>query len=95
MGRGSAPNSIGAMSPAAMPEGLRMFPALLREAGYYTTNNSKKDYNAIEGEGVWDESSTSGFLAEAKRSITTFLPHAVACAIARELAALRSSDVRE
>ena len=43
--------------PAAMPEGLRMFPALLREAGYYTTNNSKKDYNAIEGEGVWDESS--------------------------------------
>jgi uncharacterized sulfatase len=34
-----------------------MFPAYLREAGYYATNNSKKDYNAIEGEGVWDESS--------------------------------------
>jgi uncharacterized sulfatase len=42
---------------AAMPEGLRMFPAYLREAGYYTTNNSKKDYNAVEGDGVWDESS--------------------------------------
>ena len=42
---------------AAMPEGLRMFPAYLRDAGYYTTNNSKKDYNAIEGSGVWDESS--------------------------------------
>ena len=42
---------------AAMPEGLKMFPAYLRNAGYYTTNNSKKDYNAIEGEGVWDESS--------------------------------------
>lgn len=42
---------------AAMPEGLRMFPAYLREAGYYTTNNSKKDYNATEGRGVWDESS--------------------------------------
>ncbi len=42
---------------AAMPEGLQMFPALLRQAGYYTTNNSKKDYNAIEGDGVWDESS--------------------------------------
>ncbi|MEW4489639.1 sulfatase [Thalassoglobus sp. JC818] len=40
-----------------MPEGLRMFPNYLREAGYYTANNSKKDYNAIEGEGVWDESS--------------------------------------
>lgn len=42
---------------AAMPEGLRMFPAYLRDAGYYTTNNSKKDYAAIEGKGVWDESS--------------------------------------
>ena len=42
---------------AAMPKGLRMFPAYLRDAGYYTTNHSKKDYNAIEGKGVWDESS--------------------------------------
>lgn len=42
---------------AAMPEGLRMFPAYLRDAGYYTTNNIKKDYNAVEGPGVWDESS--------------------------------------
>lgn len=42
---------------APMPDGLRMFPALLREIGYYTTNNSKKDYNAVEGAGVWDESS--------------------------------------
>jgi len=40
-----------------MPGGLRMFPAYLRDAGYYTTNNNKKDYNAIEGNGVWDESS--------------------------------------
>jgi len=42
---------------APMPDGLRMFPAYLRDAGYYTTNNSKKDYNAVEGTGVWDESS--------------------------------------
>ena len=40
-----------------MPEGVRMFPAWLREAGYFTTNNRKKDYNAVEGAGVWDESS--------------------------------------
>ncbi|MHC4175985.1 MAG: sulfatase-like hydrolase/transferase [Planctomycetota bacterium] len=40
-----------------LPPPLRMFPAYLREAGYYTTNNSKKDYNAVEGTGVWDESS--------------------------------------
>ena len=42
---------------APMPDGLKMFPAYLRKAGYYTTNNSKKDYNAVEGKGVWDESS--------------------------------------
>jgi arylsulfatase A-like enzyme len=42
---------------AEMPPGLRMFPAYLRDAGYYTTNNSKKDYAAVEGPGVWDESS--------------------------------------
>lgn len=40
-----------------MPEGVKMFPAYLREAGYYTTNNQKKDYNAVETEGTWDESS--------------------------------------
>ena len=37
--------------------GLRMFPAYLRDAGYYTSNKRKKDYNAIEGRGVWNESS--------------------------------------
>lgn len=41
-----------------MPENVRMFPAYLRDAGYYTTNNQKKDYNAVESEGTWDESST-------------------------------------
>ena len=40
-----------------MPPGMRMFPAYLRNAGYYTTNNRKKDYNAVEGPGVWDASS--------------------------------------
>jgi len=40
-----------------MPEGVEMFPSYLREAGYFTTNNSKKDYNYMEAEGVWDESS--------------------------------------
>ncbi len=40
-----------------MPDGVEMFPAYLRKAGYYTTNNSKEDYNYAKGEGVWDESS--------------------------------------
>ena len=43
---------------APMPEGLKMFPAYLREAGYHTTNNSKTDYNATPGKGVWDASSS-------------------------------------
>ncbi|RAJ08041.1 sulfatase family protein [Arenibacter echinorum] len=40
-----------------MPDSLKMFPTYLREAGYYTTNNSKEDYNINKTEGVWDESS--------------------------------------
>ncbi|WP_200975088.1 sulfatase [Echinicola sp. 20G] len=40
-----------------LPNGLKMFPTYLREAGYYTTNNAKEDYNFIKNDGVWDESS--------------------------------------
>lgn len=40
-----------------MPKGLKMFPAYLRQAGYHTTNNVKKDYNAVESADTWDESS--------------------------------------
>ncbi|GAB5440660.1 MAG: sulfatase [Fuerstiella sp.] len=43
--------------PVPLPEGVRMFPQLLREAGYYTANNNKTDYNAIAGPDVWDDSS--------------------------------------
>ncbi len=37
-----------------MPEGWEMFPYYLRQEGYYTVKNGKKDFNMIEGE-VWDE----------------------------------------
>jgi arylsulfatase A-like enzyme len=42
-----------------MPDGVKMFPYYLRQAGYYTTNCSKEDYNflAAEKKGVWDDSS--------------------------------------
>ena len=39
-----------------MPEGLEMYPAYFKKAGYYTTNNNKEDYNIITGENVWDAS---------------------------------------
>ncbi len=42
---------------AQLPAGVQMFPAYLRSAGYYTTNNSKEDYNAAKTGDVWNESS--------------------------------------
>ncbi len=40
-----------------LPDGMKFFPAYLREAGWYCTNNSKEDYNlSFEGK-TWDESS--------------------------------------
>ncbi|MEO0509922.1 MAG: sulfatase [Verrucomicrobiota bacterium] len=38
------------------PSGLKPFPAYLREAGYYTSNNSKKDYNYKNADSGWDSS---------------------------------------
>jgi arylsulfatase A-like enzyme len=46
-------------SEVPLPAGVRMFPALLREAGYYTSNNVKEDYNHPTPPGVWDESSAT------------------------------------
>ncbi len=53
-------HSTGAMhmrSMVPMPAGAKMFPELLREAGYYCTNNEKEDYNLPKTERTWDESS--------------------------------------
>ena len=44
-------------SMAPLPAGVKMFPQLLRESGYYCTNNSKEDYNLRKPAGVWDASS--------------------------------------
>jgi arylsulfatase A-like enzyme len=44
-------------SSTVLPTGVRCFPAYLREAGYYTTNNSKTDYNFSAPKDTWDESS--------------------------------------
>ncbi len=43
-----------------LPDKIQLFPAYLKELGYYTTNNSKEDYNLTKGPGVWDESGKKG-----------------------------------
>lgn len=44
-------------SMVPMPQGTKMYPELLREAGYYCTNNRKEDYNLEKTPQTWDESS--------------------------------------
>jgi arylsulfatase A-like enzyme len=44
-----------------IPSWLKGFPAYLRQAGYYTTNNAKTDYNApVDVREAWDECSKKG-----------------------------------
>ncbi len=57
---GMYPPSLGAehmRSLVSLPEGFQMFPQILREAGYYCTNQSKEDYNLRKPGQVWDSSS--------------------------------------
>jgi len=41
---------------ASLPEFIKPFPIYLREAGYYCSNNSKKDYQFKEPKNTWDQS---------------------------------------
>src|SRR5688572_11076430 len=57
---GMYPPSLGTghmRSTYPVPGLVKFFPRYLREAGYYTTNNSKKDYNTTDQPDAWDESS--------------------------------------
>ena len=45
-------------SKIQIPKNVKFFPQLLRQAGYYCTNNPKEDYNTIyKASEFWDESS--------------------------------------
>jgi uncharacterized sulfatase len=57
---GLYPPSTGAehmRSMTCLPGGMKMYPSLLREAGYYCSNNSKEDYNLAHTGETWHESS--------------------------------------
>ena len=47
-------------SMALFPEGKTMFPALLRQSGYYCTGSGKEDYNLPKADGTWDVSPKAG-----------------------------------
>lgn len=44
-------------SQVRLPASMPLYPQLLRQAGYYCSNNSKTDYNLREQGKVWDQSS--------------------------------------
>ncbi|MBI3208841.1 MAG: sulfatase-like hydrolase/transferase [Candidatus Solibacter usitatus] len=57
---GLYPPSTGAehmRSTTNLPATMKMYPCYLRDAGYYTTNNAKTDYNLENTGKVWDVSS--------------------------------------
>jgi uncharacterized sulfatase len=57
---GLYPTSYGAQhmrSSVDLPKGASTLPSLLRQAGYYCSNNNKEDYNFPRPEGMWDDSS--------------------------------------
>lgn len=66
---GMYPSSLGTLhmrsfaknmkSPGRIPDQLKLYPEILRTAGYYCTNNSKEDYNFDLKRTIWDESSNT------------------------------------
>lgn len=73
---GMFPVALGAnhmRSTVRLPEAVRLFPALLREAGYYCSNNSKTDYNLewVRRQ-VWDDSSANAHWKNRRHSDQPF-----------------------
>ena len=72
---GLYPPSTGAehmRSNTRLPSRFKMYPAYLRQVGYYCTNNSKEDYNlGKEGE-VWNGKQPQGALEKPRRRSAVF-----------------------
>lgn len=54
------------------PAHVRCFPAYLRRAGYYCTNNVKTDYQFPVPEDAWDDCSTKGYWRNRSRADQPF-----------------------
>jgi N-sulfoglucosamine sulfohydrolase len=57
---------------AVVPDGVRGFPEYLRKAGYYTTNNSKQDYQFDAPEAIWNENSSKAHWRNRKNKSQPF-----------------------
>ena len=52
-----------------IPKGVRLYPELLRDAGYYCTNNVKTDYNFdMDPKSIWDDCSNTAHWRNNKKS---------------------------
>lgn len=73
---GMYPIALGAnhmRSKAGLPSHVKLFPQLLREAGYYCTNNSKTDYNLNWNQkATWDANSAKAHWKNRPTSDTPF-----------------------
>ncbi|MGB7346197.1 MAG: sulfatase [Pirellulaceae bacterium] len=59
-------------SGVKLPSDLKLYPQVLKQAGYYCTNNSKTDYNFANGEAGWDQSSNKAHWRDRPNDETPF-----------------------
>ena len=59
-------------SGVKLPPNFSTYPEILRKAGYYCTNNSKKDYNFAAEDGGWNDSGKKAHWRNRPRQDTPF-----------------------
>ena len=79
---GMYPSSLGTLhmrsfsnaikSAGRIPADIKLYPEVLRSAGYYCTNNSKEDYNFNLKREIWDESSKTAHWKNRPKKNTPF-----------------------
>ena len=62
---------------AVPPPDVKMVSEIMRENGYYTTNNSKEDYQFFKSELAWDESSIYAHWRNRPNIETPFFPYLI------------------
>ncbi len=59
-------------SGVTLPDDVRLYPEVLRETGYFCTNNSKTDYNFADESGGWNESNNKAHWRDRPSDDTPF-----------------------